>query len=124
MVLQKMIVFQLVLMLVISGCGNTSSGVTGNPTPKDYLKNENADIFELDGIVYSNAEDVDWVNDTDYRIGEEEGEITEQNSSAGGFEHGTANKLPVGTTIYQTDTQVYVAVVDEKKIPYMKMVEG
>ncbi|WP_053075118.1 hypothetical protein [Ornithinibacillus californiensis] len=126
----KFLLFLTILLVVLSGCGNTQgnrqSETIGNPTPKDFLEDGNADIFVLDGIVYSNVEDVDWVKESDYTIGEEVGEITKQSDKANEFENGTSNKLPVGTKIYETDTQIYIAIVDVdgKEIPYLKMLEG
>ncbi|WP_242634691.1 hypothetical protein [Bacillus timonensis] len=96
----------------------------GNPTPVDFLDNENVDIFLLDGIVYSNAQDVDWVQGLEYKIGEQVGEIKKQSNKVKGFRGETANILPVGTKIFETDTPVYIAVVDGKEIRYLKMIEG
>jgi hypothetical protein len=115
-----------ILFIFLVGCGNgySSSPSTSNPTPNDYLKNEDADIFFLDGIVYSNAQDVEWVTELEYTLGEQIGEVTKQTDKASGFENGTANKLPVGTKIYETDTPAYIVIVNDKEIPYLKMVEG
>ena len=96
----------------------------GNPTPDDFLKESGADIFLFGDTVFSNAEQVDWVKDSEYTLGEVYGEITKQSGHAAEFEHGTANRLPVGTKIYRTDTPVYIADVDGKRIPYLQMVEG
>jgi|SRR5690606_17678727 len=124
----KFLLFLTILLVVLSGCGNTQgntqSETIGNPTPKDFLEDGNADIFVFDGIVYSNVKDVDWVKESDYTIGEEVGEITKQSDKANEFENGTSNKLPVGTKIYETDTPIYIAIVDGKEIPYLKMLEG
>lgn len=97
---------------------------TGNPTPKDYLNHEDADIFLLGDHVYSNAEDLDWVSELEYELGEELGEITNQADKASEFKDGTANKLPIGTKIFNTNTPAYIAIVNGKGIPYLKMVEG
>ncbi|MGY4691074.1 hypothetical protein [Salibacterium sp. K-3] len=120
----KKITALMMVLLVLAGCKSMDPEALGNPSPKDYLEEDGADIFMLDGVVYSNAEGVDWVEDTDYKIQAEKGNITKQSDRPGGFDDGTANKLPVGTTIYQTNSQVYVAVAGEKEIPYLKMVEG
>lgn len=116
----------LILMFFLIGCndGQIRSTSTGNPTPKDFLENEDADIFQMKGLVYSNAEDVEWVTELDYALGEKVGEITKQAEEASEFKNGTANKLPVGTEIFETDTSAYIAIVDGKEIAYLKMVEG
>jgi hypothetical protein len=115
-----------VLFIFLVGCnsGLIDNPTNGNPTPKDFLSNESTDIFLLDGIVYSNAQDVEWVSDLEYQLGEQIGEITKQTDKARSFKSGTANKLPVGTKIYETDTPAYIANVDGKEITYLKMLEG
>ena len=118
----------LTVLVLLAGCVDSVNPsepqAIGNPTPKDYLKYEDADIFLLNGIVHSNMEDVDWVQELAYTLGEEIGEITKQTDSAQEFENGTSNKLPVGTKIYRTDTPLYIAIVDGKEIRYMEMIEG
>ncbi len=61
-----------IFLVSLTGCnndqGNTQSEVIGNPTPKDFLEDGNADIFMLGGIVYSNVEHVDWVKELDYEL--------------------------------------------------------
>ncbi|MFJ7935112.1 hypothetical protein [Sporosarcina sp. NPDC096371] len=109
------------LLVVLTGC---NTGYKGNPTPKDFLGNKRADIFVLDEIVYSNAQDVDWVQGLDYTIVEQVAEITKQSGKAWGFTSGTANKLPVGTKIYNTDSGFLIAIVEGEEIPYLGMYEG
>jgi hypothetical protein len=43
-----------ILIIFLVSCNNNylSSPSISNPTPKDYLKNEDADIFLLDGYVF------------------------------------------------------------------------
>ncbi|WP_366162266.1 hypothetical protein ABXS71_03065 [Bacillus infantis] len=109
------------LFIFLVGCHN---GLIDNPAPKDFLSDDSADIFLLGGIVYSNAQDVDWVSDLEYQLGEQIGEITKITDNAGSFKNGTANILPVGTKIYETDTPAYIANVDGEEIPYLKQIEG
>lgn len=115
-----------ILFIYLVGCNNgfIDNPAKGNPTPKDFLKNESADIFLLDGIVYSNVQDVEWVSELEYKLGEQIGEITKQTDKARSFKNGTANKLPVGTKIYETDTPAFIAKVNGKEKPYLKMLEG
>ncbi|AGX02886.1 hypothetical protein B14911_16285 [Bacillus sp. NRRL B-14911] len=110
-------------MLCIFSVG-CNKGLIDNPAPKDFLSDDSADIFLLGGIVYSNAQDVDWVSDLEYQLGEQIGEITKITDKAGSFKNGTANILPVGTKIYETDTPAYIANVDGEEIPYLKQIEG
>ncbi|NHM34076.1 hypothetical protein [Neobacillus terrae] len=115
-----------ILFIFLVGCNKDylSSPSISNPTPKDYLKYNNADIFLLDGYVFSNAEDVEWVTELKYELGEQFGKITNQTNNESKFKNGTANKLPIGTKIFETDTPAYIAIVEGKEIPYLKMVEG
>ncbi|MCJ8007238.1 hypothetical protein ACFFF5_07005 [Lederbergia wuyishanensis] len=114
-----------ILLIILVGCKNDYiSSPTSNPTPKEYLKYDNADIFLLDGYVFSNAQDVEWVTKLEYELGKQVSEITKQAEKASKFENGTANRLPVGTKIFETDTPAYIAIVDGEEIPYLKMVEG
>lgn len=119
--LQRIMILLSMLLLVLVGC---NLGIKGNPTPKDFLGNAEADIFVLDSIVYSKLEDTDWVQELDYTLGEQVAEITKQSGKAWNFKNGTSNKLPVGTKIYETDTPVYIAIVEGEEIPYWGMYEG
>ncbi|WP_430789623.1 hypothetical protein VBD025_04325 [Virgibacillus flavescens] len=120
----RLFLYSIVMISLLSACGTSQSETNGNPAPKDFLEQENADIFMLGSIVYSNVEDVEWVQELDYNIGEQIAEISEQTDNAGDFTNGSATKLPVGTKIFKTDKAVYIAVVDSKEIPYLKMIEG
>ena len=67
---------------------------------------------------------MEWVDELDYKLGEQIGEVTKQTDKASSFHNGTANKLPVGVKIYDTNTPVCIAIVNNKAIPYLKMIEG
>lgn len=48
-----------------------NSGGIGNPTARDILKgNPDADILKLDGLIYSNVSDREWLDDHRYTKGE------------------------------------------------------
>ncbi len=116
----KAFMLLLVVCLLVGGC----TGTTGNPTPRDYLKEESADIFYYEDIVYANVEGIDYEWVEDYTIGKEFCEITRQTTKSFLNKDGTANILPVGTIIYETDTPLYIAILEGKEIPYMAMLEG
>lgn len=122
--MKRLLLVTLFMFLSLCGCSSIQEAYKGNPAPKDFLSNNNADIFMYEGIVYSNVEGVEWVLELDYTIGEEILEIKKQKTKAIGFRNGTANKLPVGTVIYETNTPVYIAIVDGVEIPYLAMLEG
>lgn len=114
-----MFAFTILVFTLLVGCN-----INGNPKPSDYLNKNNADIFMLDRVVYSNGQNIGWVKKKKYTLGKQIGEITNTTNSASRFKDGSANLLPVGTKIYKTNTVIYIAVVNEKKIPYIKEVEG
>lgn len=117
----RLVLLLTLLLLILTGC---QEAYKGNPTPKDFLGSSDADIFFLDSIVYSNAQDLEWVKELTYILGEQVGEITKNTDKARNFKNGTSNKLPVGTKIYETDTPAYIVIVDGKEIPYLGMYEG
>jgi hypothetical protein len=92
-----------ILFIFLVGCNNDSSISPSNmnPTPNYYLKHDNADIFLFDGFVFLNAEDVEWVKELEYELGYQVGKITNQANKASQFKNGTANKLPIGTKIFE-----------------------
>lgn len=113
-------------LVFLVGCSNVAidKPAQGNPLPNDFLKNGNADIFLLDGIVYANAQHVEWITKLDYTIGDEIGEITKQTGKSFQFKNGAATTLHVGAKIYETDTPIYIAIVNGNEIPYLEMAEG
>ena len=117
----KLVICMILLLVILTGC---NKGYKGNPTPKDILGNAGADIFVLDNIVHSNAQDVDWIQGLDYTMIEQIAEITKQSNKAWNFKSGTANKLPVGTKIYNTTAGFLIAIVEGEEIPYLAMYEG
>jgi hypothetical protein len=127
---KRMLFIVLFLSVVMVACSNQITPkeikiVYDNPTPKEVLT-ENADIFVLNGIVYINAEDVEWVNEQDFTLGEEVGEIKKQTTNSDEFENYTASKLEVGTKIYETVEKgdIYIVIVDDKEIRYLGLREG
>jgi hypothetical protein len=104
-----------------------SKGSTGNPTVEEILQtNKDADIFVLNGIVYKNAEDIDWVNAKNLTLGEKVIEITKQTNDSKDFQNGTATNLPIGTRIYEPVEKgdIYIAIVEDKEIRYLGLREG
>ncbi|CAM3815304.1 hypothetical protein [Alkalicoccus chagannorensis] len=125
----------IVVVLLLSACDiQTNNEVEseeeppGNPTAEEILSSSpDADIFKAGGIIYSNAEDIDWVMEEELTLDEEVLEITEQSNHGEDFENGTATELPVGTKIYDHHEgrgPIYTAVVDDKEIRYLGLIEG
>lgn len=122
------------LLIVLAACNNnnneneTNGETIGNPTPEEILSDDkDADIFFMDGTVYTNAKDIEWVNEEELTIGEKVGEIQNQTDDSEEFENFTASKLPAGTEIYELEEKkgpIYIVKLDGEKIPYLGLVEG
>ena len=113
------------LLLFLAGCSQN----IGNPTASDVIKeNEDVDIFQWnDGIVYSNATNLEWVEKLELTKGEELGEIIRQTNSRWLFKDGAATKLPVGTKLYKAnddDTYTIIIELENKEIVYIALLEG
>jgi len=95
--LATFLVFSLLL-----GCGVADGGkVTAN----DVLKqNPDADIFQYNGLIYSNVSDLEWFEEKMELFSKQKllTEIEKQAKSSFGFKNLTATKLPIGTKIYST----------------------
>lgn len=100
----------------------------GNPTAEDILaENPDADIFMFNDVIYTNADNIDWVNEQELTLGNEVAEITQQTTDSEKFKNGTATKLPVGTKIYEPEAQtgdVYGVVIGGEEIYYFGLREG
>ncbi|WP_078598447.1 hypothetical protein [Evansella clarkii] len=123
------------VVLLLSACNVQSSEdveeeeyATSNPTAEEILSSSpDADIFMTEDIIYTYAEDIDWVMELDLTLGEEVTEITNQTNNSSEFKNGTATELPVGTKIYKPNEKrgaIYIAIVDGKEIRYIGLIEG
>lgn len=92
----------------------------GNPTVRDILgDNQDADILKLDGLVYGNVTDVDWVQDREYKKGGKIGEVRNKTQNSWWFRDRYATKLPEGTALYMTGDEEY----QKEKPPTYVLVE-
>ncbi len=99
----------------------------GNPAVDRILADDrDADLFLMDGVVYMNAEPLDWVRAQTWHKGEMVMEVTKQTVNSEEFANGTATKLPVGTKIYAAvePGDDYIAVVNGEEIRYLGLREG
>lgn len=121
----------LFLLLVLMACSGNSEQeyTTHNPTPEEVLSmDKEADIFVEGDLVYTNAQDIDWVNEKELP-GEEIGEIEKQTEDSGDFENFTASKLPEGTKVYEPEEDdiggyIYIIKKGDEEIRYLGLVEG
>src|SRR5690625_7551881 len=102
----------LLLALMACSANDEEQHTTHNPTPEEILsEDKDADIFVEGDLVYTNAEDINWVNEEELTTGEEIGEIKQQSDDSEEFEDFTATKLPVGTKIYEPEEEDRKSVV-------------
>lgn len=132
-----------ILLTLITGCSSETqtkntvgtkdgdnvheTNTIDNPTADEVLtKHKQTDIFLMNGIVYVNAEEIDWVIDLDLTIDEEVMEIIRRSDNGKDFIEGTASILPIGTKIYKPleKGDIYIAIVDGKEVRYFGLREG
>jgi len=105
----KIIISFFIGMFLLTACSQSVENnaesrarVTHNPTAEEVLtQNADADIFQFEGIVYENADHVDWVQQDELTRGERVGKITKQYQKGLPFEDGMATKLPEGAEIFE-----------------------
>ncbi|TSB45923.1 hypothetical protein [Alkalicoccobacillus porphyridii] len=123
-------VFMLICFILVGCLGgtenNTVSNTEENMTAEEFLtQNPESDMFMFYGIIHNT--NVDWVDELTLTKGEQVGEIKEQVAEGNyDYANGTANKLPVGTIIYEAkerDDILIVEVNGEEKY-YYALVEG
>ncbi|WP_058306383.1 hypothetical protein [Gracilibacillus massiliensis] len=119
------------LVITLIACNNqptdNSEQQIGNPTAEEILAdNENADIFVLNNIVYSNAEDIEWVKEQDLTLGEKVAEINKQTSNSDELNNYAATQLAVGTDIHAPieNSGILIVIVDGEELRYLGLVEG
>ncbi|MFD1021004.1 hypothetical protein [Thalassobacillus hwangdonensis] len=124
-----------ILVFLLGACSEESASeqieTIGSPQVQEILeKNPQADIFVYRAIVYSNAEEVDWVQTVELTLGEEVKVIESEYGGTGVFGQYAATKLPVGTKIYKNgsdrseNSSILIAVVNDTLIPYIGLIEG
>jgi hypothetical protein len=101
---------------------------THNPTANEVIKqNPNADIFQLNGILYKNASNIEWVETADLTIGEPVGTITEPYKEGATFKDSMGTKLPIGTQIFEPvkkNGPILIIKLAGKEIRYLGLIEG
>jgi hypothetical protein len=129
----RILIFILIGLLLLTGCNQTQphfsdTKATNNPTAREILtENPNADIFQLEGIVYVNASNIEWVQKEVLTIGEKVGTITKRNKDAMTFENGMATHLPVGTEIFrpmEKSGAILIVKLNGYEIRYLGLIEG
>ena len=102
--------------------------VIGNPQAEDILvNNPEADIFQFNEIVYSNAVNLEWVQAANLTKGELVGIIKEQYMEGKQFKDEMATILPVGAEIYEPVNRqgpILIVIFEDKEWRYLGLIEG
>ncbi|SHM91186.1 hypothetical protein [Gracilibacillus kekensis] len=130
----KLFIFSSIVYLDIVLIASANSSAIGNPTAREVLKaNTDADIIQLDGLIYSNVTDNEWIKEQEYLLGDKIGEIKKQTKRKWFYRDYFATILPKGTAIYIRERQEYekdatpfIVLVekDGEILVYQAMVEG
>ncbi len=119
----KVIFLLLTFTLILSGC---SISTKNNASPEKLLEsNPNADFFVIDGVVYINASDIEWIKELTLQADEPAGEILKTGATAS-FSNWSSTKLKKNIEIYSVKGRedILLAKVGKEYIPYLKWVEG
>lgn len=105
-----------------------NQGVEATDTSIKEIAEIFSDYFVIDGVLYSNIQNDPQQEEYEYVKGDAFGEIlynTEERDLSK-LDNGSASNLPVGTVLYKfpEDATIILAEVDNKLIPYIKIVEG
>lgn len=125
--------FMVGILLLMTGCHFTSAGsekvhTMSKPTAEEILAEDHeADIFQYNNVIYINATNIDWVQEKTYDKGAKLSEITRKQDDSTQFIDGTANKLPIGTNVFQTKGNGLLLLMiekEDKEVIYLGLVEG
>jgi PBP1b-binding outer membrane lipoprotein LpoB len=131
----RIIVSLLIGLLMLTGCSQSKeinsaqpNDTTHNPTAKEILlQNPNADIFQLNGIIYSNADKIEWVQQVDLTLEKTLATIKKQYEDGMNFEDQMATQLPVGAEIYEPVKKsgaILIVKIKDVEIRYLGLIEG
>lgn len=131
----KIFALLLTVLLTFSGCSSMESEggaqrteVIGNVTAEQLLAREpGADIFQWEGLVYLNAEEIEWVQEEELEPGDLVGTIQQVYEQNRPFVDGMATVLPEGTEIYESKPHlgpILLAKKGDTYIKYLALIEG
>ncbi|GIQ65438.1 hypothetical protein PACILC2_40060 [Paenibacillus cisolokensis] len=131
----KMLICLCAAVLILSGCQAAKidapkpfAASTHNPTAHEILTgHSDADIFQWNGIVYTNASHIEWVQQEELSAGDQIGTIMKQYRDGLDFEDAMATKLPVGTEIYKPKGEgrlILIVKLNGGEVRYLGLIEG
>lgn len=122
-----LMIFMVVSLIFLAGC----SADGGKVTARDVLKrNDDADVFKYNGLMYNNVTDLEWFEKEKSRFqkGEKIGEIKKITTSGLFFTNFSATKLPIGTVLFSTNDGetgiIIVETVNGEFLYYLQLLEG
>ncbi|MFS0674268.1 hypothetical protein [Ornithinibacillus sp. 179-J 7C1 HS] len=125
--------FVLLIILSLKGSFPPSFSI-GNPSAKDILEgNPDVDILMLDGLIYSEATNLEWFKESNYTKGSLIGEIKKQTFNPFWYQNFYATNLPEGSKIYSVSEKEYskgdapsIIIVEHNNeiLIYHSLVEG
>lgn len=119
----KVIFLLLTFTLILSGC---SISTKNNASPEKLLEsNPDSDFFVIEGVVYINASDIEWIKELTLESYELTGKILKTGVTAS-FSNLSSTKLNKNIEIYSVKGRedILLAKVGKYYIPYLKWVEG
>ncbi|MNH82780.1 hypothetical protein D3C87_652990 [compost metagenome] len=134
--MMRILISVIIALLMLTGCNQPkvinserpTFESTHNPTAKEILdQNPSADIFQLNGTIYTNAINIEWVQQTEITIGESVGIIKRQYKDSLTFENEMSTKLPVGAKIFEPIKKsgpILIVKLNGKEIKYLGLIEG
>ena len=118
----RLLLMTCLLALIMVGCSTTAG-----PNPENMMqRNISEDIFVFENVVYRNAENIDWVKNSDFTKDKLVGEIKFHYQPGSKFKSEMASKLPIGAKIFSIKEKGLVLIidVDGKELKYLGLVEG
>lgn len=119
----KVVLVFFVLIYLLVGCSYTTAN---SSSPQAVLKNNSkADFFIMNKTVYISAVDIDWVKELALKEGKVLGKVNKTVVKKN-FKDWNATRLEVNTEIYESEGRedIVLVKIQDKYIPYLKLVEG
>ncbi|SFM02608.1 hypothetical protein SAMN04487943_106262 [Gracilibacillus orientalis] len=129
----KIYILVSIILLITTLFISASSSSIENPNARDILRNNpDADIIQLDGLIYQNVTNREWI-ETDYQMGEQLGEIKKRTDRKWFYRDFFATTLAKGTILYTEKDSNYqkgdfpftvLVEEDDDILVYQALVEG
>ena len=125
----KVILVSIILLLTSTGCmglisinKDNNNSIEKRTAEEILTENPEADIFQYNGLIYSNSNNEDIDENVNLEKGKQVSETTKKSTNHVEFLNGTATNLAVGTKIYQVPGEglaVLTVIKNGKRIIYL-----